>query len=192
MFFVQRTQNKTCKTRLTMLSTRITYNSAEIQTLQGRYHFIFAMEVNCKRIYKSHKKDCCVLESQVYTDNLWRGKGWAILQCLTPVLECIGIVFFLSIVVVCLIHVLLSETNITEEGTEKVFDKSLGRVNDNFLNAFRNILSLTVDWFCTVRSHYYYSNIIITRVRIYSWKVGKLACIGWVSFREVVFKSLKL
>jgi hypothetical protein len=69
----------------------------------------------------------------------WRRRGWAKwataqgLACLTPVLLCIGIVFSPYIVaVVCLIHVLLSETNNNEEGTENVFDKSLWRENTVF------------------------------------------------------------
>jgi hypothetical protein len=67
-------------------------------------------------------------------------------MCLTPVLVYIGITFPPYIVaVVCLIHVLLSETDNNEEGIEKVFDKSLWRVNDNFLNAFHNMLLLMVD-----------------------------------------------
>jgi hypothetical protein len=42
--------------------------------------------------------------------------------CLTPVLVCIGIAFCPYIVaVVCLIHVLLSETDNNEKGIEKVF-----------------------------------------------------------------------
>jgi hypothetical protein len=61
---------------------------------------------------------------------------------------CIRIAFSPYIVaVVCLIHVLLSETDNNEEEIEKVFDKRLWRVNDNFLNAI-------VDGrMCTVRSH---------------------------------------
>jgi hypothetical protein len=55
------------------------------------------------------------------------------LACLTPVLVCIGIAFPPHIVVVVhLIRVLLSEADNNEEGTEKVFDKSLWTVNDNF------------------------------------------------------------
>jgi hypothetical protein len=50
---------------------------------------------------------------------------WAMAQglaCLTPVLVCIGIAFPPYIVaVVCIIHVLLSETDNNEEGIEKVF-----------------------------------------------------------------------
>jgi hypothetical protein len=66
------------------------------------------------------------------------------LMCLTPVPVCIGIVFSpYTVVVVCLIHVLLSETD-NNEGVEKVFNKSLWRVNDNFLNAVHKILLLMV------------------------------------------------
>jgi hypothetical protein len=43
------------------------------------------------------------------------------------------------------ICVLLSETNNNEEGIEKVFNKSLWTVNDNFLNAFNRMLLLTAD-----------------------------------------------
>jgi hypothetical protein len=46
-----------------------------------------------------------------------------------------------TVAVVCL----LSETDNNEEGIEKVFDKSLMRVNDNFLNTFHKMLLLTVD-----------------------------------------------
>jgi hypothetical protein len=68
------------------------------------------------------------------------------LVCLTTVLICIRIAFSPYIVTaVCLIHVLLSETNNNEEGTEKVFNKSLWRVNHNFLNAFHKMLLLMVD-----------------------------------------------
>jgi hypothetical protein len=46
---------------------------------------------------------------------------------------CIGIAFSPCIVAVMfLIHALLSETGNNEKGKEKVFDKSLCRVNDNF------------------------------------------------------------
>jgi hypothetical protein len=78
------------------------------------------------------------------------------LVCLTPVLVCIRIAFSPYIVsVVCLIHVLLSEIDNNEEGTENVFDKSLWRVNNNLLNAFHKMLLLIVDGLCTVRSHYH-------------------------------------
>jgi hypothetical protein len=40
-------------------------------------------------------------------------KKWAMAQCLAPVLQSV-------VVVVCLIHVLLPETDTNEEGTEKV------------------------------------------------------------------------
>jgi hypothetical protein len=54
---------------------------------------------------------------------------WATAQglaCLTPVL---GIAFSHYIVaIVCFIHVLLSETDNSEKGIEKVFDKSLWAV----------------------------------------------------------------
>jgi hypothetical protein len=80
---------------------------------------------------------------------LGSGRGWATAQgfaCLTPVLVCMGIAFSPYIVtVVCLIHALLSETDNNEEGIEKIFNKSLRRVNDNFLNAFHKMLLLTVD-----------------------------------------------
>jgi hypothetical protein len=67
------------------------------------------------------------------------------LTCLTPVLVRIGIAFSPYIVgIVYLIHVLSSETDDSEEGIEKVFDKSLWRVNDNFLNAFLKKLLLMV------------------------------------------------
>jgi hypothetical protein len=63
------------------------------------------------------------------------------LACLTPVLVCIGIGFSPHIVaVVCLICVLLSETDNDEEGIEKVFNKSLWRENNIFLNAFHKML----------------------------------------------------
>jgi hypothetical protein len=66
--------------------------------------------------------------------------------CFTPVLVCIGIAFSPYIVaVVCLTYVLLSETENNGEGIQKVFDKSLWAVNDNFLNAFNKMLFLTVD-----------------------------------------------
>jgi hypothetical protein len=65
-------------------------------------------------------------------------RGWATAQglvCLTSVSVCIGIAFYPHIVsVVCLIHVLLSETDNNGEEIEEVFDKSLWRVNGNFLN----------------------------------------------------------
>jgi hypothetical protein len=68
------------------------------------------------------------------------------LACLTPVLACISIASSPYIVaVVCLIHELLSETDNNEEGIERVFNKSLWRVNDSFLNAFHKMLLLTVD-----------------------------------------------
>jgi hypothetical protein len=68
------------------------------------------------------------------------------LACLTPALVCIGIAFSpYIVVVVCIIHVLLSETDNNEEGIEKVFYKSLWKVNDNFLNDFHKTLLLTVD-----------------------------------------------
>jgi hypothetical protein len=71
---------------------------------------------------------------------------------LTPVLVCIKIAFSPYIVaVVCLIHVLLSETDNNEEGIEIVLDKSLWRVNDNFLNACHKMLSLMVD--CVLFGH---------------------------------------
>jgi hypothetical protein len=55
------------------------------------------------------------------------------LACLTPVLVCIGIAFSSYIVaVVCIKHVHLSETDISEQGTAKVLDQSLCRVKDNF------------------------------------------------------------
>jgi hypothetical protein len=82
----------------------------------------------------------------------WWQRGWAKwvttqgLTCLTPVHVCIRIAFSSYIVaVVCLIHVLLSETDNNEEGIEKVFNKSLWRVNDNFSNAFHKMLLLSVD-----------------------------------------------
>jgi hypothetical protein len=75
------------------------------------------------------------------------------LACLTPVLVCIKIVCSPYIVaVVCLIHVLLSETDNNEEGIEKLCYKSSWKVNDN-LSAFHKMLLLTVDWVCTVWSH---------------------------------------
>jgi hypothetical protein len=53
---------------------------------------------------------------------------------LTPIFEFIGTDFSPYIVaVVCLIHVNLSQTNRNEEEIEKVFDKSLWSLNDNFL-----------------------------------------------------------
>jgi hypothetical protein len=67
------------------------------------------------------------------------------LAYLTPVLVCIGIAFSPYIVAtVCLMHVLLSETD-NNEGIEKVFDKSLWRVNESFLNSFHKRLLLTGD-----------------------------------------------
>jgi hypothetical protein len=53
--------------------------------------------------------------------------------------------FSFIVAVVCLVHVLLYETDNNEEGIEKVFDKSPWRVNDHFLNAFHKMLLLTVD-----------------------------------------------
>jgi hypothetical protein len=75
------------------------------------------------------------------------------LACLAPVLVCIGIAFSPYIVaVVCLVHVLSSETDNNEEGIEKVFDKSLWRVKDNFFfNFYHKILLLTVD--CILLGH---------------------------------------
>jgi hypothetical protein len=74
---------------------------------------------------------------------------WAMAQGLarlTPVLVCIGIAFSPYIVaVVCLIHVLLSETDNNKGGIQKILDKSLWRVNDDFFNAFHKMLLLTVD-----------------------------------------------
>jgi hypothetical protein len=59
---------------------------------------------------------------------------------------CVGIAFSPYIVtVVCLIHVLLSETDNNEEGIEEVVDISLWRVNDNFFIVFHKMLLLTVD-----------------------------------------------
>jgi hypothetical protein len=64
---------------------------------------------------------------------------------------CIGIDFSPYIfAVVCLIHILLTETDNSEE-IEKLFDKSLWRVNDNFLNAFHKMLLSTVD--CVLFGH---------------------------------------
>jgi hypothetical protein len=87
-----------------------------------------------------------------YTWGQWRRRGWAKwamaegLACLTPVLVCTGIAFSPYIVaIVCLLHVLLSETDNNEEGIENIFDKSLWRVNNNFLNALHKMLLLTVD-----------------------------------------------
>jgi hypothetical protein len=55
------------------------------------------------------------------------GQGLAIL---TPVLVCFKIAFSVCIVaVVCLIYVLISETDISEGGIEKVNSKSLWRVS---------------------------------------------------------------
>jgi hypothetical protein len=86
---------------------------------------------------------------------------WATAQglaCLTPVLVCIEINFPPYIVgVVCLTHVLSSETDNNEEGIEKVFHKSLWRANDNFLNAFHKMLLLTLNLLCTSRSTYHSS-----------------------------------
>jgi hypothetical protein len=66
-------------------------------------------------------------------------------RLVTPVLVCIGIAFSPYIVgVVCITHVLLSETG-NNEGIEKIFNKILWRVNDNFLNAIHKMLLLTVD-----------------------------------------------
>jgi hypothetical protein len=48
------------------------------------------------------------------------------------------------VAVVCLIHVLLSETD-NHAGVENVFDKSLWTVNDSFFNDFHNMILLTVD-----------------------------------------------
>jgi hypothetical protein len=57
-----------------------------------------------------------------------------------------GIAFSPKIVaIVCLIHILLSETDKNEEGIQKVFDKSLWSISDNFLNAFPKMVLLTVD-----------------------------------------------
>jgi hypothetical protein len=61
------------------------------------------------------------------------------LACLTPVLVCIAFSLYI-VAVVCLIHILclihalctLSEADNQEEGIEKIFDKSLKRVNDKF------------------------------------------------------------
>jgi hypothetical protein len=67
------------------------------------------------------------------------------LACLATILVCIGIAFSPYIVaVVCLIHVLSSETINNKAGTE-VFDKSLWRENYNFLNAFHNMVLLMAD-----------------------------------------------
>jgi hypothetical protein len=61
---------------------------------------------------------------------------------LKPVLVRVEITFSPHIVaVVCLIHVLLSETDNNEED----FHKSLWRRNEKFLNAFHKMLLLTVD-----------------------------------------------
>jgi hypothetical protein len=68
------------------------------------------------------------------------------LECLTPVLECIGIAFSpYTVAVICLMHVLLSETDNSEKGIEKVLDKSLCRENENCLNAFHKMLLLSID-----------------------------------------------
>jgi hypothetical protein len=45
----------------------------------------------------------------------------------------------------------LSKTDKNEEVIVKGFDKSLGRMNDNFLNVFHAVLLLTVD--CVLLSH---------------------------------------
>jgi hypothetical protein len=74
------------------------------------------------------------------------------LACLSPVLVCIRIAFSPYIAaVVCLIYLLLSEIDNNEEQIEKVSNKSLWRVNDNFLNAFHKMLLLTVD--CALFGH---------------------------------------
>jgi hypothetical protein len=59
---------------------------------------------------------------------------------------CIGIDFSsYTVAVVFLMHVRLSEADNNEEGIQKVFDKSLWKLNDNFRNAFHKMLLLTVD-----------------------------------------------
>jgi hypothetical protein len=59
------------------------------------------------------------------------------------VLVCIAIAFSsCSVAILCCIHALLPETDSNEEGIKKVFDKSLWRVNDNFLNARHKMLFL--------------------------------------------------
>jgi hypothetical protein len=69
---------------------------------------------------------------------------------------CIGNAFSpYTVAVFCLILVLLSDIDNNEEGVQKVFDKSLWRLNDNFGNSFHKILLLTVDWSNTVLSHYH-------------------------------------
>jgi hypothetical protein len=84
---------------------------------------------------------------------------------------CVGIAFSPYIVtVVCLIHVLLSGTDNNEEGIE-IFDKSLWRVNDKFLNAFHKMLLLTVDFI--LFRHIIIKYVVIatiTRVRTYRSK----------------------
>lgn len=66
------------------------------------------------------------------------------LKYFTSVLVCVIIAFSLYIVsVVCLIIVLLSETDNSDGEIEKVFNKSLWRVNDN-LKASHKMLFLMV------------------------------------------------
>jgi hypothetical protein len=64
---------------------------------------------------------------------------------LTPVLGSTRIAFSPYIIaVVCLIHVLSSETNSNEEGTEKVSDISLWRINNSSVISFHKMLLLIV------------------------------------------------
>jgi hypothetical protein len=81
-----------------------------------------------------------------------RQRGWAKwaaaqgLASLTPVLVCIGITFTpYTVTVVCLIHVLLYETDNNEEGIKKGFYKSPWTINDS------EILLLTAD--CVLFGH---------------------------------------
>jgi hypothetical protein len=75
--------------------------------------------------------------------------------CLTCVLMCIGIAFSAYVVaIVSLTYVLICESDSNEEEIEKVFDKSLWRVNDNFFNVFYKVLLLMVDSLFAVQSHY--------------------------------------
>lgn len=66
-------------------------------------------------------------------------------KCLTSVLVCVRIAFSPhTLAEVCLRHVFLSEVKSMKKEL-RVFNKSLWRVNDNFVNAFHKVLLLTVD-----------------------------------------------
>lgn len=83
------------------------------------------------------------------------------IACLTPPLACVGFAFCPYIVaVVCLTHVLLSETDNDDEETDKVLEKSAWDVNKS-LNAFFIMILLTVDRLYDVRSEYRYSDALL-------------------------------